>query len=313
MSVVHMGISFFVELVFLIWEFSKVMFWTVFYFVFSPTEKYVRNEIVLITGSGRGLGRSLAIEFAKRGAILVLIDIDDTENSKTVELVKTTGLNIKRINAYHCDLKSREEIREVCENIRRDVGDVTMIINNAGIQAFRSFMECKEEEFISTMRVNLFASYWFLREFLPSMLSRNHGHIVSVASSAGLFGFCHMSDNCTSKFALVGLMESLDHELTLAGYDGVVTTLVYPASINTTLYAKSRHLFNYLTKPLPAQYVAKRIMHAILVNQKNVCVPRILYLLAVIKSILPSKAFMLIANFVLQPTRPNLEVALNAF
>lgn len=56
MSVVHLGISFFVELLFLIWEFSKCMFWTVFYFVFSPTEKYVRNEIVLITGSAKGLG-----------------------------------------------------------------------------------------------------------------------------------------------------------------------------------------------------------------------------------------------------------------
>ncbi len=58
----------------------------------------------------------------------------------------------------------------------------------------------------------------------------------------GLFGFCHMSDNCTSKFAMVGMMESLDHELTLAGYDGVNTTIVFPASINTALYAKSRHL-----------------------------------------------------------------------
>ena len=76
-------------------------------------------------------------------------------------------------------------------------------------------MECKEDEFISVMRVNLFASYWMLKEFLPAMLSRNHGHIVSVVGSAGLFGFCHMFDNCTSKFAIIGMMESLDHELTL--------------------------------------------------------------------------------------------------
>lgn len=103
-------------------------------------------------------------------------------------------------------------------------------------------MECKEDEFISVMRVNLLSSYWILKEFLPGMLKRNHGHIVSVVSSSGLFGFCNMSDNCTSKFALIGMMESLDHELTLAGYDGVITTLVYPSSINTTLYAKSRHL-----------------------------------------------------------------------
>lgn len=105
MSVVRSGISFFVELLFLIWEFNKCIFWTVFYFVFSPPEKYVRNEIVLITGSGKGLGRQLAIEFAKRGSILVLIDIDDTENGKTVELVKANGLNSKRIYAYHCDLR----------------------------------------------------------------------------------------------------------------------------------------------------------------------------------------------------------------
>lgn len=119
---------------------------------------------------------------------------------------------------------------------------MTILVNNAGIHSFKSFMECKEDEFISIMRVNLFASYWILKEFLPAMLSRNHGHIVTIVGSAGLFGFCHMSDNCTSKFALIGMMESLEHELTLAGYDGVITTLAYPSSINTTLYAKSRHL-----------------------------------------------------------------------
>lgn len=66
--------------------------------------------------------------------------------------------------------------------------------------------------------------------------------------------------------------------------------------------------FNYLTKPLATHFVAKSILQAILVNQKNVCIPRALYLLAVLKSILPTKAFMLLANFVLQPARPNLEI-----
>jgi len=88
-----------------------------------------------------------------------------------------------------------------------------------------------------------------------------------------------MSDNCTSKFAMVGMMESLDHELTLAGYDGVNSTIVFPASINTA------------------------------VNKKNVCIPKELYLIACLKSILPTKAFMLLANFVLQPSRPNFEIS----
>jgi len=66
-------------------------------------------------------------------------------------------------------LRSREEIKAVSDSIRRDIGDVTIIVNNAGVQAFKSFIECKEEEFMSKMRVNLFASYWILKEFLPAM------------------------------------------------------------------------------------------------------------------------------------------------
>lgn len=104
MSLIHSAFTFLVELMFLQWEFFKVMFWTVFSFLISPIEKFVRNEIVLITGSAKGLGRQLALEFAKRGSILVLVDIDDQENGKTVALVKSAGLNSKRIYAYHCDL-----------------------------------------------------------------------------------------------------------------------------------------------------------------------------------------------------------------
>ncbi len=139
-----------------------------------------------------------------------------------------------------------------------------MIVNNAGISHFKSFVECDETSFIETLQVNLFSSYWILKEFLPSMLSKNHGHIISISNSAGrtqsehklyiqitkhflkylkgLFGFCHMSDTSTSKFAMVGMMESLDHELNLAGYDGVITTHVYSAAFNSALYSKSRNL-----------------------------------------------------------------------
>ena len=100
----RIGVIFFVEFIFLIGQITKSIFWTVFYFIFPPTEKYVRNEIVLITGSAKGLGRQIAIEFAKRGSSLVLLDYDDDENCQTVELVKATGLPTKRIFKYHCDL-----------------------------------------------------------------------------------------------------------------------------------------------------------------------------------------------------------------
>jgi len=308
-SIFRLGVSFFFELIILVIQLYKCITWTIFYFIFPPTEKYVRNEIVLITGSAKGLGRQIALDFAKRGSVLILLDNDDVENNKTVDLVKSSGLSSKRVYAYHCDLSSREEVKTICDRIKKDIGDVTIIVNNAGIQSLKSFIECREDEFLQTMRVNLYASYWFIKEFLPAMLSRNHGHIVSIVGSAGLFGFCHTSDYCSSKFALIGMLESLDHELHQAGYDGVITTLVYPTPINTQLHAKSRQMFNYFIKPLTTQYAAKKIMRAILINQKAVCIPRILYILPILKSFLPTKAFMLCINFVLHPSRPDLESA----
>lgn len=99
---------FLIDLLVLIYKFIKSYIQSVFRYLFR-TQKSVRHEIVLITGSAKGLGRHLALEFAKLGSILVLIDVDDTENEKTIQLLKSEGLHSKRIFAYHCDLKSVEK------------------------------------------------------------------------------------------------------------------------------------------------------------------------------------------------------------
>ncbi len=223
-------VAFLIDLLVLFVNLIKIWTWTVFRYLFK-TKKSVNHEIVLITGSAKGLGnycvnlskilqylsfnylilltgRQLAIEFAKLGSVLVLIDSDDQENKKTVDLIKSKGLNHKKVFAYHCDLRflllsilftvyfnsshlfisylrSRTEIHTVSDCIRKDVGNVTIIVNNAGISHFKSFVECDENSFIETLQVNLFSSYWILKEFLPSMLSKNHGHIISISNSAG--------------------------------------------------------------------------------------------------------------------------------
>ncbi len=122
-------LAFCIELIVLIFNLVKIWTWTVFRYLFK-TKKSVNHEIVLITGSAKGLGkfifieltkiiksilkgkylinstgRQLAIEFAKLGSVLVLLDNDDKENKKTVDLIKSKGLNNKRVFAYHCDLR----------------------------------------------------------------------------------------------------------------------------------------------------------------------------------------------------------------
>ncbi len=116
------------------------------HYIFSTTEKNIRNEVVLITGSGRGLGMSniwlflsiishmywgqhMAILFAKRGAIVVLCDSHDIGNSQTIELISAIN-NEQRVYSYTCDIGNRDEVEELVKKIQTEVGDITILVNN---------------------------------------------------------------------------------------------------------------------------------------------------------------------------------------
>lgn len=115
-------------------EILHVILQTVSHYLFSTTEKNIRNEIVLITGSGRGLGQQLALLFARRGAIVVLCDIDESSNADTAEMIAkeapTTNGSERRVFAYKCDIGNQQEVHELIDKVERDVGDITMLVNN---------------------------------------------------------------------------------------------------------------------------------------------------------------------------------------
>ncbi len=97
------------------------------------------------------------------------------------------------------------------------------------------------------------------------MMKRNHGHIITMLGSTAIFGLGNFSAICTAKSGLVGLMESIDHELTLGGYDGIYTTAAVSHYLTTHLFQLSKTCFNPVVPPLTLDYAAKKIMHAILV------------------------------------------------
>lgn len=128
-----------------------------------------------------------------------------------------------------------------------------------------------------------------LKSFLPSMMEKNHGHIVSVASIAGLVGAYQLTDYCSSKFAAVGLEESLRLELNCDGYDGIHSTVVCPYYINTGMFAGiGRSLIPILTP----EYVVNETVKAILVNQEVLCLPDLVYWIIVFRACLPTKSFL---------------------
>ncbi|KAM6103001.1 epidermal retinol dehydrogenase 2-like [Theristicus caerulescens] len=275
-------------------QFLKSLFFLFFenfiLLIFPPCQKTFAGEIVLITGSANGIGRQIALKFAPLGATLVLWDIDDEGNKETSRLAEKNGA--KRVFAYHCDCSNREEVYDQADKVRKEVGDVTILINNAGILVAKKFCDIPDADFEKTLRVNFLSQVWTCKAFLPAMMTCNRGHLVSIASVAGLLGTYRMSDYTASKCAIIGMMEALDSERYHAGKQGIKTTIICPSIVNTEL-AKGVQTSNHFLLPVyEAEYVASKIMDAIQKEKFYLIMPLTLHLLA-FKILIPRKMILL--------------------
>ncbi|XP_061587508.1 epidermal retinol dehydrogenase 2-like isoform X5 [Cololabis saira] len=265
-------------------------------FVFVPRrKKSVSGEVVLITGAGSGIGRLMAQEFAALDAVLVLWDINQDGVKETARLLKSSGA--ARVHWYLCDCSDKNEVYRVADQVKREVGDVDILVNNAGIVTGRKFIDAPDSLIEKTMEVNTMAHFWTYKAFLPAMMANNHGHLVSIASSAGLIGVSGLADYCASKFAAVGFAESVGLELVGLGKDGVKTTIVCPYFINTGMFDGCQTKWPSLLPILNPDYVAKKIIHAVLTDEMYLLMPRTMYLMSAMKNLLPIKLGVLVGHY----------------
>ncbi|XP_020861613.1 epidermal retinol dehydrogenase 2 isoform X2 [Phascolarctos cinereus] len=246
-----------------------------FHWVVPKPKKNVAGEIVLVTGSGSGIGRLLALRFAHLGAILVLWDINPEGNQETCDLARKAGAS--RVYTYICNCSERQDIYRVAAQVKKEVGDVTILINNAGIVTGKYLLEIPDECVEKTFDVNSKAHIWTYKAFLPAMITNNHGHLVCISSSAGLLGTSRLSDYCASKFAALGFAESLCFELFAQGYTGIKSTIVCPFFIKTGMFEGCITENPLLLPILEPNYVADKITNAILEEQVYLFMPRFLY------------------------------------
>ncbi|NWI63676.1 RDHE2 dehydrogenase, partial [Todus mexicanus] len=284
-------------------ETLKVIGLTVYYllealvFLVVPRrKKNVSGEIVLVTGAGSGIGRLLSLKFAGLGATVVLWDINEEGLKETSRLARENGA--ARVHHYICDCSKRQDIYRVADRVKKEVGDVSILINNAGIVTGKRFLDSPDSLVEKTMEVNIEAHFWTYKAFLPAMMAANHGHLVSIASGAGLVGVNRLSDYCASKFAAVGFAESVDFEMRDLGKTGVKTTIVCPFIINTGMFEGCTAKWPTLLPTLEPEYVAEKIVTAIRRDQEILMLPRSVYVLAALKNILPVKVGVLMANYV---------------
>ncbi|EDV19359.1 Epidermal retinol dehydrogenase 2 [Trichoplax sp. H2] len=265
----------------------------IIYSILPRKAKNVEGDIVLITGAANGIGKIVAKKFADLNATLVLWDIDKKANENVAREIEVMG---KRAYAYTVDVTQKESVYKVANRVKMEVGDVNILINNAGIVSGKKLLDCDDDMIIRTMEVNMISHFWTVKAFLPAMLENNEGHIVTIASAAGLLGVSQLVDYSASKHGAIGFDESLRHELTDM-HSGINTTVVCPYYTDTGLFYGCKSRFPKILPILEPEYVASCIVDAILQNQHILFVPKILSIFIFLKTILPTSAFIVLGKF----------------
>jgi len=255
--------------------------------------KNVKGKVALVTGGASGLGRLLALKLSKLGCKIVLVDVNEQGLRQVAKEIEEQGC--PGTHHYTCDLSRREDVYEMAKKVQKEAGNVDILINNAGIVTGKKFLECSDNLIEKTFQVNTISHFWTVKSFLPAMLTNpDGGHIVTIASSAGLCGVTSLSDYCSSKFGAFGFDESLRQELRKTK---VRTTCVCPFFINTGMFDGVKTRFPLLLPILDPEYATSKIVDAILTDQEVLVMPRFCWLAPLMRFILPVKAFDEVSSF----------------
>jgi len=255
-------------------------------------KKELSKETVLITGAGSGIGRELAKHLSKYGCKLVLWDINAEGNEETQEII--TGSSSAVVYTYTVDVTNRDLVYSTADKVRREVGDVTILINNAGIVNLNGVTRLPDKHIEKCLQINTISHFWTVKAFLPSMIDNNHGHIVGIASVLGLIAMPTLSAYCSSKSGAIGFMESMDLELKFMEKNITVTKVCLgvvdtPLSRNAVIHEDE--IVPVVAPTCQPEYVADRIVNAIRTNEELLMCPLEVYAIVFAKRFLPTRAY----------------------
>jgi NAD(P)-dependent dehydrogenase (short-subunit alcohol dehydrogenase family) len=193
------------------------------------------GRTALVTGAGSGIGRATALAFARRGASLVLCDVNDAALAETAGAARQMGRDVL---AERVDVASADAMEAFADTVHRQVEAVDILMNNAGVGLGAGVLHTTLEDWRWITGVNLFGVVHGCHFFVPPMVKRGRGgHVVNVASAAGYVATQALAAYATTKFAVVGLSEALRDELE---EHRIGVTAVCPGIINTAITQTSR-------------------------------------------------------------------------
>jgi len=216
------------------------------------------NKSVVITGGGSGIGRAISLLFAKQGAEVNILELNEAAAQDTVAEIRSEG---GKANAYACNVTNQDAVKTVFATI----GRVDILINNAGIAAFGKFLELEPSAWERIIQVNLMGTYYVTRAVLPNMIERQTGDIINISSTAGLSGNALTSAYSASKFAVLGLTDSLMQEVRK---HNIRVTALTPSTVATDMAKELNLTDGNPEKVMQAEDMAELIIAQLKLNRR---------------------------------------------
>jgi short-subunit dehydrogenase len=247
--------------------------------------KNFKNKVAAITGAASGMGRTLAVELAKRGCHLSLSDVNEAGLAETADLARKLGV---KVTTQKLDVSNRDAVFAWADQTAMDHGQVNLIFNNAGVALTVNLDMVQQRDFDWIMGINFWGVVYGTQAFLPHLKKSRDGHVINTSSLFGLMAVPSQGTYNASKFAVRGYTEALRMELEMAG-EGVSATCVHPGGIATNIakagkidpgmerisgvsIEKQRKLADKLINVTTAESAALQILKAVENNERRVLV-----------------------------------------
>jgi 3-oxoacyl-[acyl-carrier protein] reductase len=208
--------------------------------------KQLENQIAVVTGAGRGIGRAIALKFAAQGADIAAVDLKTDFVQETVGEVRKLG---RKAWAVAANVSEAASVEAAAEQILKEAGHVDILVNNAGITKDGLVMRMSEADWDAVLDINLKGTFLFTKAFSRTLLKQKSGRIVNIASVIGLIGNAGQCNYAASKAGVIGLTKSCAREFASRG---ITVNAIAPGFIQTAMTDKlSQEQKDAITKQIP--------------------------------------------------------------
>ncbi|KAI9681733.1 MAG: putative secondary metabolism biosynthetic enzyme [Bathelium mastoideum] len=227
------------------------------------------KEIVLITGGAGGIGAATARKLTSRCASVIVLDV-----------LPLTYEAPKNLHYFQCDLTDYTALQSVAELIKRDVGEPTCVVANAGICRGKTILDATLRDIELTFGVNNLGLIWTAKTFLPSMAKNNHGHFVVIASQTGHSATAGIVDYSATKAAAIAIYEGIQSEMKHSyKAPAVRVSCVSPSAVNTQMFSGIKAPSNFVIPRLQPEDVANLVADVLRSTEaQNVMIPAFAYI-----------------------------------